>query len=368
MSDFNLNIDFMNLNSAQGEVANAVKNGRLDPGLKRPFLATNKEGKWGVYCSVFSGMKGKEPQYRTFQVNANGTLRREEWKTLDEALVPIAESRLTGVQDLISRGLVYNLGNGMGTTVLETHDISDAMEAELSMDGVTRSQGDRLEFGHHYLPIPIIHSDYEINERVLNVSRNMGNPLDVSGAERAARKVSEKVESMLYKNETFAYGGGTIYSLTNYPHRNTFTLGTNWDALVDDSTGTIGEKIVRQVLDMKQLMINNHQYGNYVIHIPTGYEVLLDDDYNTFKNETIRARILKIAGIQDIIVVDKLAANNVLMIRLSTEVVRIVRGMALTNLQWSTEGGMVHKFKVMTIQVPQIRSDHNGKTGIVHAA
>ncbi len=365
----NVNIDFMNLNSAQGDVAHAVKNGRMDPGLKRPFLAQNKQGTWGVYCAVYNGGDPKKPEsYRTIQVNTTGTLRREEWKTLDEAIVPIAESRLTGVQDLISRGLVYTLGNGMGTTVLETHDVSDAMNAELSMDGVTRSQGDRQEFGSTYLPIPIIHSDYEINERVLTVSRNMGNPLDVTGAERAARKVSEKLESMLYENKTFSYGGGTIYSLTNYPHRNQFTLGTNWTALVDDSTGSVGEKIVAQVLEMKQMSIDNYHYGPWVIHIPTGYEVLLDNDYNSYKNETIRDRILKIAGINGIIVVDKLAANNVLLIQTTTNVVRIVRGMALTNLQWATEGGMVHKFKVMTIQVPQIRSDHNGKNGIVHAA
>lgn len=365
----NLMIDFLNLNSANGELAGAFKGGRLNPGMKRPFVEQGKDGKWGVYCSVYTKGDPKDPKsYQVLKVNANGVLRREEWKALDEAIVPIAEQRLTGVQDLISRGLVYNLGNGMGTTVLESHDVSDAMEAELSMDGVTRSKGDRPEFGSVYLPIPIIHSDYEINDRVLQNSRNLGNGLDVTSAERAARKVSEKLENMLYQNEQFSYGGGTIYSLTNYPNRNEYSLGTHWDDLVDDSTGSVGEKIVAQCLGMKQMMIDNHQYGKYVLHIPTGYEVLLDNDYNSFKNETIRERILKIANIEDIVVVDKLAANNILMIQLATSTIRIVRGMGLTNLQASTEFGMVHKFKVLTIQVPQIRSDHNGKCGIVHAA
>jgi hypothetical protein len=51
---------------------------------------------------------------------------------------------------------------------------------------------------------------------------------------------------------------------------------------------------------------------------------------------------------------------------MTSDVVRIVQGMALQNVEWATEGGMISKFKVMTIQVPQIRSDQNGKTGIVH--
>ena len=51
---------------------------------------------------------------------------------------------------------------------------------------------------------------------------------------------------------------------------------------------------------------------------------------------------------------------------MTPDVVRLVQGMGLQNIQWQTEGNFVNKFKVMTIQVPQIRSDRNGKTGIVH--
>ena len=61
-----------------------------------------------------------------------------------------------------------------------------------------------------------------------------------------------------------------------------------------------------------------------------------------------------------------LPANNVLLVQMSSDVVRLVRGMGIQNVQWSVEGNMINKFKVMTIQVPQIRSDQNGKSGIVH--
>ena len=53
---------------------------------------------------------------------------------------------------------------------------------------------------------------------------------------------------------------------------------------------------------------------------------------------------------------------------MTSDVIRLIDGMPITNIQWKTEGDFVSNFKVMTIQVPQIRSDYNGKTGIVHLA
>ena len=361
-----LNIDFMNGQAAQGDVAQFLQtNGKLDPSMMRPYVGA--DGK--VYVTVFKGGDAKKKEnYKTMHVNTTGTLRRDEWKLLDEALITIAEHRLQGTQDLINRGLVFNLGNAMGTTVLEWHDVGDALDADLTMDGITRAQNDRPEYTTHYLPIPIIHADFEINARVLAASRNLGNALDTTMVERAGRKVAEKLEKMLFTNTTYSFGGGTIRSLVNHTSREQMAIGTNWTALSDDSTGSVGEKIVAQVLAAKQASIENNFYGPWVLYIPTGYETLIDKDYNSYKNNTIRQRILDIAGIQAVAVVDTLAANNVLLVQTTSDVVRIVRGMGLQTVQWQQEGNMITKFKVMTIQVPQVRGNPNGKCGIVHIA
>jgi hypothetical protein len=292
-----------------------------------------------------------------------GTLRRDEWKQLDEALIPIAESRLGGVQDLIAAGLTYLLGNGMGTTVLEYHDISDALEADLTMDGVTRAKGDRPKFGTNYLPIPIIHADYEINARVLEASRKHGNPLDTTMAERAARKVAEKLEAMLFTNTTYTYGGGTIYSYLNHPSRNQHTISASWST--DSAAG-----IVDDVINMKQASIEKHFYGPWVLYIPDEYETVLDKDYvsTTSVVTTIRKRLLDIEGISKIRVVDTLPDDNVVLVQMTKDVVRLVQGMPLSNVEWQTEGKFITKYKVLTIQVPQIRADQEGNCGIVHGA
>lgn len=354
------NIDFIGKGHSTGEVAGRlVGNAKLNVGAMRPYI--DEKGQAAI--TVFSGGDPKNPaNYQKILVQ-DATLRRDEWKQLDEAILPIAESRLNGVQDLIDKGLVYNLGNAFGTTVLEHHAVSDAMEAELSIDGVTRSQGDRPVFNTTYLPIPIIHVDYEINARVLDNSRRLGNGLDTTSAERAARKVAEYLEGMLFTDTDYAFGGGTIYSYVNYPHRNTETI-TGWNA-----SGKTKAQMLKDVINLKQLSIDAHYYGPWALYLPTDYETLLDEDYDTTTpGTTLRERIMKIGGIDDLKVIDTLEDDNVLLVQMTTDVIRLVRGTAIQNVQWSTEGGMINKYKVMTIQVPQIRSDYNNACGIVHAS
>ena len=354
-------MDFMGRGGTNaGEVAAFIAaSGKLDPNTLRPFIDL-KTGR--SYITAYTGGDPKNPKsYQAVPIQTNATLRRDEWKRLDESLLKISESRLGGIQDLVSSNLTYDIGSGLGSTVLEWHDVSDAMEADLTMDGVTRSAGDRPSFGTNYLPLPIIHSDYEINARVLAASRNKGEPLDTTSAERAARKVWEKLEGMLFTDTTYTFGGGVIYSYLNEPNINLVTLSEDWDA-----SGKTGAEIVADVLAMKQASIDAYHYGPWKLYIPTGYETKLDADYDaTTPGTTIRERILKISGITGIQVVDTLTADTVLLVQMTSDVVRLVRGMGIQNVEWQTEGKMVTKYKVMTIQVPQVRADQAGHSGIV---
>jgi len=354
------NVDVVSGGKAFGEVANFAANaGRLDPGSMRPYIG--RDGK--PYMTVFKGGDPKKPQNYKAVLTNNATLRKDEWKQLDEVLLPIAESRLNGIQDLIGRGLTHNLGNAMGTMVLDWHDVSDAMEADLTMDGVSRSKGDRPTYGTGSIPIPIIHVDYEINLRVLEASRRMGNPLDTTSAERAARRVAEKLERMLFTDTDYEYGSGKIESYVNFEHRNQFSLFASWTASPYDP-----EAIRDDVLDMKQMSIDAHHYGPWVLYIPTAYETLMDNDYDTSgqSTQTLRERLMKIGGIEDIKVVDELPGDNVVLAQMSSDNVRLIRGMGIQNVSWETEGRFISKYKVMTIQVPQLRADQNGNCGIVH--
>jgi len=367
-----VNMDLMTPNGVSGPVANYMaQQGHIDPNRLRPWFNT-RDGR--TYVTIYGGGDPKKKEsYRNIEINRSeiqtyGTLRRDEWKQLDEALLRISEFRLGGIQDLIDNGLVYNLGNAMGTTVLEYHSMSNAMEAVVTMDGVTRSSGDRPTYRYHYMPIPVIHSDFEINSRSLAASRSLGNPLDVDSVERGTRKVNEQLESLLFGTGSYTFGDkgedgrNSIYSYLSHPDRNKVTLSTSWAS----QTAAL---IITDVMNMKQASINAKHYGPWVLYIPTAYETIIDQDYNAVTpGTTIRERILKIAGIKGIKVIDTLPANNVVMVQMTSDVVRLIKGMGIQVVEWQTEGQFITKYKVMTIQVPQVRADQDGHSGVVHLA
>jgi hypothetical protein len=288
------------------------------------------------------------------------TLRKDEWKELDRQLLEVTHDRLVGVQDLIDRGLTTRLTNGMGTTVFQYEDVSDIEGAERNMGGVKRGQFDTPEFDLVSLPMYITHKDFQYTARQIAASRQLTGGLDATMNRKSAGKVSEALEDALFSNITFTYGGGTVYSYVNHPSRNTVTLSENWD-----DSATTGGDILDDVLAMKLAKESAGYRGRFGIYTPTNYSVALDADFKAATDGTIRQRIMEVEGLEFVKTADRLADDNVVMVELDPDVVRMVIGMDMQNIQWESQGGMVLDYKVMTIMVPQIRATQEGSSGIV---
>ncbi len=346
----NVGVEFISNGAGSGPVAQKLMAGGMGTGLLKPWIGEDGH----AYAAITNGGK-----IQVVRVNA-ATLRKDEWKQMDESVLFAAQERLVGVADLYSRNLVYRIGNGLGKTVLEYEDISELTAAELTMDAVTPSQRDRLEYTLKYLPLPIVHKDFSYNIRALTASRNGSSPLDTTTAMQASRVVAEKVEDLLFIGSgTYTYGGGTIYGYLDFPSSNSVTLSENWDA-----SGKTGSEILDDVRAMKQASIDAKHYGPWVLYIPTSYETVLDDDFKSETDKTIRQRILEVQGITEVKVVDKLTADNAVLVQMTSDVVRMVEGMPLTTVEWQEGGGFTTNYKVMTIMVPQIRADQNGNCGV----
>jgi hypothetical protein len=151
----------------------------------------------------------------------------------------------------------------------------------------------------------------------------------------------------------------------DFPHKNNVALNAHWDD-DDSSAGATGERIIDDVIRMKQASIDDRFYGPWVLYIPTNFETAIDKDFKSYSDKTIRQRILEIDGIQDIRVADSITADNVVLVQMTSDVVRLVQGMPISVVEWQTEGGMRTHFKVMTIMVPQIRADQNNRAGLIH--
>ena len=342
---------------AQGAVASALLGSGMDVGSLRPWVGA--DGK--TYIARNSG--GKTIAIPTN--NATATLRKDEWKILDDTVVAAAKERLRIVADLRGAGLTFNVPNGMAKTVLETETQSDINPATISMDPAKQGEADRPEYELTNLPLPVIHKDFFFSARQIAASRNGGSPLDTTMAALAARRVSEEAEKLVIGTTgTVSYGGGTIYGLTNFPSRITTV-----DITGPTESPWSPQLCVQQVLAMRQASINAMHYGPWVLYNSPGWDQYFDDDYSTAKGDnTLRQRLEAIQGINGVRTLDHLTGYQLVMVQQTTDVIRMVMGMDITTVQWETMGGMRINFKVMAIMVPQLRADFNGNTGIVHGA
>lgn len=355
-------MDFILNGQASGDVATRLMQCNFDPGALRPYVGANGQ----AYISVTNGYDSNGNAIRRSVPvnNATATLRKDDWKLLDAAIVKAAKPRLRLVADLRSRGQTFNLPNGMAHTVLETETQGDITAATISMDGVRQSQEDRPEFELKMLPLPIIHKDFSFSLRQLQASRNGGSPLDTTTAELAARRVAEEAEKLaLGTAASYTYGGGTVYGLTNYPSRLTHSL------TAPTASGWTGATLVQQVLAMMQKSRNAYHYGPWTLYAAPAWTQYLDDDYSAAKGDnTLRERVNKIDGLSDVKTLDYLTNYDLILMQETTDVFREVIGMDFTTLQWESKGGLMQHFKVMAIMVPQARADQNGNTGIVHGS
>lgn len=336
-----------------GSVAGAILQCDGDAGVLRPWLG--EDGR-----SYITVNKGGKPVNMLSQNAA--TLRKDEWIHLDSVVAKTAQNRLRIVADLNAAGLTFTIPNGMGSTVLQTETQSDIEDATISMDGLREGDRDRPEYNIINLPLPITHYDFSFSLRQILASRSSGSPLDTSMAELAARKVAESIDKITIGTSTYTYGGGTIYGLTNHTNRMTKTI------TAPDASGWTGTTLLNELLAMREQAKAQNHFGPYAIYIATAWDQYVDNDFKTNSDKTLRGRILEIEDFTTVRTLDNMSNNDIVMVQMTPDVVRMVNALGVQTLQWETNGGMKLNFKVMTIQVPQVRQDFSTQGGIVHGS
>ena len=334
--------------------------GRVNVNAMRPFLGA--EGETRVITTNGSQV-----------LNTNdGLLRYQEWLDIDRTVIETTARRLVGIADLQARGLVHSLGS-IGQTVTMWERSSDMTKADVNMSGVTKGEEDTPAYSTQMVPVPIVHKDFRLNLRRLEASRMFGESVDVTAAAIAARLVAEASELMLFSGVPITVDEGTIYGYRNFPGRAQLDLAKAW-------TAATPEEILADVQAMLAAARANRFFGPFTIYIPPQYEGILDEDYYLGDLEqgvvasvgTIRDRLLALSGIERIVVADFLltadggAVNDVVLVQLDREVVDLAVAQDVTTLSWQAMGGMQEMFKVMAVWVPRIKSDYDGRCGIVH--
>lgn len=294
------------------------------------------------------------------EIRANATLRKDDWISLDTALRNIATIRLNGIADLQNAGLIYNAGD-LGSTVAEWQTGSDMTPASVTMSGEAKNEKDRQEFGLAGVPLPIIRKDFTINQRTLLSSRRSGAGLDTTQMQVCTRLVAEKSEYILFRGDSNSLGNYSIYGYCTHPSRNTGTLGVDWGA-----TTPSGQGIVNDVLRMIAASEAARHYGPFILYVPGDYMNNLRNDFKTNSDKTILQRLLEIDVISQVKVSDQLAADNVVLVQMTADVVDLAVAQDMTTVNWASGDGFSNSFAVFAAWVPRIKPDYDSRLGITH--
>jgi len=297
------------------------------------------------------------------QIRANATsLEEDEWETLDETVFRVAQETLTAVQDLRNAGLTRSIS--LATQIDKWQTTNDFEEADVDMSGTTGGESQRTAYTTEGVPVPIVHSDFNVSMRELESSRNMGDDLETLNAAKASRQVSEKLEDLLFNGwEAVTDGNSNSYNLYGYlshPDRNTVS-GSDF--------GTAANVRPAIVESAEALSADNYNYdsgrGSWLYLNSTQYDELLQDDPDDDSTDSLLETMQSTFDWLTIQRADKVPAGTGVMVKPQQEVVDLSVAEDIQTVQWEEQGGMELYFKVMAAMAPRLKSDFDGQMGVV---
>ncbi len=306
------------------------------------------------------GSAGKRFAASGFNVKVLRTLdllRKDEWIRVDEAVVRVARSNLGAITDLRNAGLVRNLGS-IGVMLDQFEKVTEVDEAEQNMTGIAPGQRDLPEYTLATVPIPVTFRDFQVNIRTLEASRTRGAAMDTVTAEMCTRRVTEKLDDMVFNGSVIQVDGAVIFGYTTHPDRQTGTLGADWT--VDQTV------IVDDVVAMITALETINYRGPYVLYVPVNFKSVLRNDYSTLKGDrTFEERLLAIEEITAINSTVSLT-DEVVLVQLTSDVVDLSVGQDITTVEWDEMGGLVSNFKIMAALAPRVKSSAIDENGVAH--
>ena len=290
-------------------------------------------------------------------LRTNTLLRKDEWELLDDRVVEIAANTLRGIADLQAAGLTVPLG-GLGVLVSQYETVSDMTDASINMAAEVDDEEDRISYNLVGVPVPIISKSFRIDIRSLAASRQHGGLLDTTHVDTATRKVAEMLEYILFNGSTIVQRGQTIYGYTNHPSRNSVSGGADW------GTST---NIIPNLNAMLGALISDNMYGPYKLYLhPDQYVQTFALNANTSTAIIRTMESMPGMGPGSIQPTNYITAGQAVLVAMNRDVVDLAIGQGIIPVEWDTKGGLVTRWKVLCAQVPRVKADAGGRSGIAH--
>lgn len=310
-------------------------------------------------------VRGNEEEL--YDVRANDTgLRDEEWETVDDELVQVAQERLSIVDTLLEQNLTRSLS--LGTLVDTWENVSEFGDASLGMSAEAPTDEDGIQYGGDGVPVPVVKKGFRVGRRQLLASRERGQSIQTDSVTASTRTVTERLENL------FAYGwdrdvdGHSLPGFMNHPNVDSASVPGAWDTDASNVRPTVKNMI--SALDVD----NNFGPGatGYILHLPAAKNRIISDEIDPYGTGdlNLRQRIMddfsnEIASIRR---TAALEPDEAFMYKPTSETVKVGMAADLQALEWESGSGMTTHVNVMAAMAPEIRSDVNGNVGVVTAS
>lgn len=321
---------------------------------KGKYVAVNAEGKE-------IGRDNKPTAaLQKLAVNANGTLRHEDFLTIQDRVTEVRRRSLNGIADLMGGGMSFSVD--LGEQLVGFENINEFQAATQEMNPNSYQNNDTV-FTESYVPNPITHQSFSTpwRQQGFDYKRSLG-------MTESVRQVAEKLEETLFNGNTdvvvnFSGTNFPIYGYTTHPDRGTGTI-SDWSNIANIAS------IVPELVDqIRQMWANQGGVSNNSVMVYVGNDIWgnLQGDYKAEVAGTVLNRMKDIAMVKDVKPAEKLAGNEVVLVEMEARTVELAVASDIIAVPHQKINPM--QPQVMTTyaaMVQQIKSDSNSQTGIRH--
>lgn len=300
---------------------------------------------------------------------ADASLQIDEWMQYSGEVRSDFDRAPSTVDRLLGAG--YGTSASLSRYVYVSQMRTGEIDADVSMNGRARGRQDMPAYGLDGVPLPIVHADYEIDNREYQNAQAFGEDFDSSVGEEAEDAVEDGEADLLWNG-----WGGTVQT-----DRGPFSI----DGLDEDSGKNLSgsssgwgtpSNILSDVTTMQDKIENQGDKDDDVpmvsengafVFVPTEqWGLLTRSDYETSAtDEPVIDRLNRKYPYITFVPAPRLTDGNVIMLVRDKRYFDIVTAQSSTNMSWDVDGGMGLRNKLLASRIPYVKEQPNGIYGIV---
>lgn len=291
----------------------------------------------------------------------NGTLRHEDFLSIQDRVVEVRRRALNGIADLREAGLSFS--ENISTQLVGFEKINEFQAARQDMNPNVNQNNDTV-YTEDFVPLPIAHQSWNVPWRQTGFDYKRSAALPES-----VRQVAERLENTLFNGNaaisvTFNNNPYVVYGYTTHPNRGQGTI-SDWTVLANY------DKIVSETITQIGLMWSTQggvANDSVVMYVANDLWTIMQNDYvAAFPSDPIIDRLKEIAQIREVKPAEKLAAGQVMLVEMSERTVQLAVAADLITVPHTKDNPFdPQTFTTYGAMVQQIKVDTNGNTGIRH--